>query len=55
MSREIKFRAWVNSMYAMIYDGDMFSNGKDYKRIYPCKVTNHGILYTITHDPLNEV
>jgi uncharacterized phage protein (TIGR01671 family) len=48
MSREIKFRAWDGKK--MWYDGDIYQNGNDYSRSYPCQVTNRGIEYIKTYE-----
>ena len=47
--KEILFKSIDNKTGIWYQDGDIFYFGNDPKRKYPCKVTNHGILYTKTH------
>ena len=50
MNRENKFRAFDSKQNKMIYNGDLYSQYETnkeilIKRVYPCKITNLGILY----------
>lgn len=49
--RHIKFRAWDKKQNKMIYDGGLYHQYETdsfllKRKVYPCKVTNIGILYT---------
>lgn len=51
MDRDIKFRAYDTNKNMMVYDGDLYhphrlTRYELEKSVYPCKVTNYGILFT---------
>lgn len=47
--QKIKVRAWDSEQGIMVYDGDRWSPPDRKKGSSNVQVTNHGILYTVTH------